>query len=107
MSLIQRPNRKLSRLLDPSQKIFEGEVTTQLYSDRLISKGYCWHCKSKVYLELQLSPGEARQSEYDEQFQKNLVEREKDRIQELHQCGLLWDGKVDATTLGEHIQGSH
>ena len=104
MSLIQKPSRKLSRLVDPSQKIFEGEVKTTLYSNRVITVGRCWHCDSKTYLELELTRGEARQSEIDEQFQKNLIEREKDRLQDMHQCGLLWDGKDDATTLGERIQ---
>ena len=108
MSLIQRPNQKLARLVDPTQKIFEGEVKTQLYQNRVISTGYCWHCKSKVYLELELSPGEARQSEWDEQFRTNLIEAEKDRMQVYHQCGaLLYDGKDDVETLGERIQRGH
>ncbi len=104
MSLIQKPSQKLARLVDPSLKIFEGEVTSTLYSDRIITKGYCWHCQSKVYLELELSPGEARASERDEQFQKNLCEHEKDRVQNLHQCGLIWDGRHVAEDVGERIQ---
>lgn len=107
MSLIQRPNQKLSRLVDPTQKIFEGDVKTQLYKNRVLTTGTCWHCGSKTYLELELSAGEARQSEVDEQFRTNIIEREKDRIQEMHQCGLLADGKDDATTLGERIQRGH
>ncbi len=89
---------------DVSLKIFEGEVKTQLYSDRVISTGLCWHCQSKVVMELELTPGEARQTESDEQFRNNIIEHEKDRIQNFHQCGLLADGKDDATTLGERIQ---
>ena len=104
MSLIQRPNRKLSRLADPTLKIFHGEVRTQLYQNMVITRGTCWHCQSKTYLELELTPGEARQSEADPQFRENIIEREKDRLQEQHQCGLLWDCKDDAVTLGERIQ---
>ena len=95
MSLIQKPSQKLSRLVNPSLKIFEGEVKTTLYSDRLISRGYCWHCQSKVYTELELTPGEARQSETDEVFRNNLIELCRDRIQDQHQCGLLSEGKAD------------
>ena len=104
MSLIQKPSRKLARLVDPTQKIFEGEVTTQLYKNRIITKGYCWHCQSKVYLELLLTEGEANQSEQDPQFRNNLIELEKDRLQDYHQCGLLWDGKDNVEELGERIQ---
>lgn len=95
MSLIQKPSSRLSRLVNPSLKIFEGEVKTTLYSDRLISKAYCWHCQSKVYTELELTPGEARQSETDEVFRNNLIEFAKDRIQDQHQCSLLAEGKID------------
>ena len=94
MSLL-RPSGKLSRLVDPSQKIFEGEVMTTLYDSGVVSTvGRCWHCKSNVYLELELTPGEARQAVADAVFKNNIIEREKDRLQEMHQCGaLLHDGK--------------
>lgn len=95
MSLIQRPSQKLARLIDPTKKIFEGEVTTQLYKNRVITKGYCWHCKSKVYTEMLLTAGEALQSEQDAQFRENLIEISKDRIQDYHQCGLLAEGKTN------------
>ena len=103
--MIIKPKGKLAALTDPSQKIFEGEVTSTLYDDRLVSEGYCWHCKSKVTLELELSKSEAKQSVYDDQFRINLIELEKDRMQELHQCGaLLYDGKDDVEELGRRLQ---
>ena len=108
MSLIQKPSRKLARLVNPSLKIFEGEVKTQLYSNRVISTGYCFHCRSKVIMQLELSSGEARQSEHDAQFRDNIIEMEKDRMQTYHQCGaLLYDGKDNVDELGERIQRGH
>jgi len=104
MSLIQKPSQKLARLVNPSLKIFEGEVKTQLYSDRVITTGKCWHCGGRTILELELSPGEAAQSEKDMQFRDNLIELEKDRLQDHHQCGLLDDGKDSAVELGRRIQ---
>lgn len=84
---------KLESRLDPSRKVFEGEVTVTFYNDRLVSEGYCWHCKSRTEMQTMMTPGEARQILMDPQFKINMVELAKDDLQKHHQCGLLAEGK--------------
>lgn len=94
MSGIIRPIGKLSRLVDPRHKIFEGEYQVSIYQNVVEVAAYCWHCKSNVFLGYDLSPGEARQMQHDEAFRNNVVELAVQKLENDHQCGaLIHDGK--------------
>ena len=85
-------NGRVSKLLDPSQKIFVGPITVKFYNDRLVAIGTCFHCKSRIEVQKHLSPGEARQVDRDPQYRKNLFDFAGDELQNKHQCGLIRDG---------------
>ena len=94
IEVFHRPSRKLSLLVDPSRKVFEGEFAIKFYSDMLEIRGYCWHCKSKVFSAMELTPGQGKQMEADEQLRKNLADYAVDQMEKHHQCGaLIHDGK--------------
>lgn len=94
---------KLERLLDPTQKIFEGDVKVEFFGDRMICKGYCWHCKSRTEMVTMLDEGEAKQLLCDPQFQRNLVELAKEDLQNDHQCGLLYEGRDVIEDVFKHV----
>lgn len=94
---------RISGLLNPALRIFEGPVEVKFYNDRIAIKGYCFHCKSHVLSEMPLSNGEAAQAESDHQFQKNLYDLACDELQRHHQCGLLAEGKTPWEDIAEAI----
>ena len=87
------PRAKVSALVDPLRKIFEGAVKVKFYNDRATADGYCWHCKSKVHVQIRLTPAQARDAEHDEQYRKNLFDILADKLQDDHQCCLLFEGR--------------
>lgn len=84
---------KLERLLDATQKIFEGDVRVEFYLDRMIVTGTCWHCRSKTTMQTMFENGEGKQLMFDPQFKQNLIDMAGDDLMNDHQCGLLHDGK--------------
>lgn len=89
IQVFHRPSRKLSLLVDPTRKVFEGEYAIRFYDDMLDIAGYCWHCKSKVFSLMPFSAGESAQVTKDEQFRKNMADYAVDEMEKHHQCGAL------------------
>lgn len=80
--------------LDFTRKVFEGEYKVSIWPGVLALESYCWHCKTKTFFEYELTPGEFRQAEREEQYRQNLVTLAADRLERDHQCGaLIHDGK--------------
>lgn len=103
MSFFQTSRESDKVIHDPTNPIFQGETEVKLYNDRIIGKGVCWNCQGKIYIELELTKGEAAQSTRDPQYQKNLVSHAEDLMQERHQCGLLDEGKISAAELDRRL----
>ena len=92
-----------AKLVDPSRKVFEGEFAVSFYKDRIICRGICFHCQSRVEFARLMSKSQARQAETDEQYRKNLKEMMADILQDQHQCGLLY---VDKDDMDEVFKGN-
>jgi len=97
------PRAKLSSLVDPLRKVFEGKVDVKFYNDRATADGYCWHCKSKVHVQLMLTRAQGRAIEHDDQFRKNCWDLLADKLQSDHQCGLLYDGLDNIEDLNKEL----
>lgn len=104
MSKIIKPFGHLSRLVDPTQKVFEGEFRVAFYHDRIVVNGYCFHCQSKAIFEIPLSRGEARQLEHDGQYRDNMADYAADQLQRHHQCGLIYDNRHNVEDLEKDLQ---
>lgn len=87
------PAGKIGRLLDPSQKMFEGEYVVTIYTAVIVSQGYCFHCRSRSTFEMPITPGQSKQLEYDLQYRKNMEELAVENLEKHHQCGLMSEGK--------------
>ena len=104
MSRIIKPLGRLARMVDPTQKIFEGETKVSIYEDRLEISGYCWHCKGSMIASYGLTRGEYAQVEKDEQFKQNVMDLAADRLQDHHQCGaLIHDNKFTDRELARDL----
>lgn len=93
----------LGRLLDPTRKVFEGEIAYVVYQDRIEATGRCFHCRGEVTYAANLRPGQSDQYGIDRGYAAQVNGYCADQIQKLHQCGaLLHDGKDELKDLLRH-----
>lgn len=98
------PDKKVAHLTDPRFKMFEGAVRVKFYNDRMTADGYCWHCKSKVHVQVRLTRAQSKATEHDAQFRKNMFDLLADKLQDDHACGLLFEGKDNIEDLNEALE---
>lgn len=84
-----------AKLIDPAQKVFEGQFTVRFYKDKIQTDGYCFHCQSRTQFTHNLSKGQAAAIERDQQYRENVKSLMADMLQQNHQCGLLYVDKDD------------
>lgn len=87
------PWKNVAKLFDPSRKIFEGAYTVRLYKDAIEVKAKCVHCQSRIEFVYKMTQAQGRDMERDAQYRKNIVSHCADRVQEEHQCGLMFAGR--------------